>query len=90
MIKKKSIISVDDSRKTEGGKCEINSNVIDRDVQMEVKLTTYAPTIVKEAHVDFDPEVVQIKAGKAEVSDSWTTFFPLRLNHSFILNDNEI
>ncbi|XP_062973884.1 MAP3K12-binding inhibitory protein 1 isoform X2 [Elgaria multicarinata webbii] len=74
LIKEESTVPVDDSNKTEGGKCETNSNVIDKDVQVEVKHIACGSANLKETHVDFDPEVVQIKAGKAEIERRISAF----------------
>ncbi|XP_034965073.1 MAP3K12-binding inhibitory protein 1 [Zootoca vivipara] len=74
LIKEESTVPVDDSSKTEGGKCETNSNVIEKDSQMEVTHAAFDSASLKEAHVDFDPEVVQIKAGKAEIQRRISAF----------------
>ncbi|XP_042316219.1 MAP3K12-binding inhibitory protein 1 [Sceloporus undulatus] len=67
LIKTENTTPTDDSNKTECRQCEINSNVMDKDVQIEVKQTACGSDNLKITHVDFDPEVVQIKAGKAEI-----------------------
>lgn len=78
----------DDSSKTEGRKCETNSSVIERDGQVEVKDTACGSASPKEMYADFDPEVVQIKARKAEVSYSGAIPLPPSLANSFTLNGN--
>ncbi|XP_044292604.1 MAP3K12-binding inhibitory protein 1 isoform X2 [Varanus komodoensis] len=74
LIKEESTVPIDDSDKTKERKCETNSNVIDKDVQVEVKHIAFGSANLKEAHVDFDPEVVQIKAGKAEIERRISAF----------------
>ncbi|KAJ6650205.1 hypothetical protein lerEdw1_013525 [Lerista edwardsae] len=74
LIKEESAVPIDDSSKTEGRKCETNSNVVDKGVQMEAKHTADGSENLKEAHVNFDPEVVQIKAGKAEIDRRISAF----------------
>nr|XP_056707554.1 MAP3K12-binding inhibitory protein 1 [Euleptes europaea] len=74
LIKEKSTMPTDDSSKTEGRMCETDSNVIERDVQMEVKDTDCGSGSPKETYVDFDPEVVQIKARKAEIDRRISAF----------------
>ncbi|KAH0620527.1 hypothetical protein JD844_021087 [Phrynosoma platyrhinos] len=67
LIKAENTTPTVDSNKTECKQCEINSNIMDKDVQIEVKQTACGSENLKTTHVDFDPEVVQIKAGKAEI-----------------------
>lgn len=74
LIKEESAEPIDDASKTEGRKCETNSNVVDKGVQMEAKHTADGSESLKEAHVNFDPEVVQIKAGKAEIDRRISAF----------------
>ncbi|XP_061467654.1 MAP3K12-binding inhibitory protein 1 [Rhineura floridana] len=74
LIKEESTVPVDDSNKTDGGKCETNSDVIEKDRQMKGTHGAFGSSSLKEAHVDFDPEVVQIKAGKAEIERRISAF----------------
>ncbi|XP_054828704.1 MAP3K12-binding inhibitory protein 1 isoform X2 [Eublepharis macularius] len=74
LIKERTTIPTDDSSKTEGRKCETNSNVTEGDVQMEVKDTACGSVSPKETYVDLDPEVVQIKARKAEIDRRISAF----------------
>ncbi|XP_015269212.1 PREDICTED: MAP3K12-binding inhibitory protein 1 isoform X1 [Gekko japonicus] len=74
LIKEKSTVPTDDSSKTEGRKCETNSSVIERDGQMEVKDTGCGSASPKKMYADFDPEVVQIKARKAEIDRRISAF----------------
>lgn len=54
-----------------GGKTERQTSldIYDGNIQTEEKYGRYELRDLKDAHFNFDPEVVQIKAGKAEVSD---------------------
>nr|XP_020657642.1 MAP3K12-binding inhibitory protein 1 isoform X1 [Pogona vitticeps] len=74
LIKEESTALVTDSSKTEDRKCETNSNVTDKELQMEEKSMACGSANVKMSHVDFDPEVVQIKAGKAEIERRISAF----------------
>lgn len=69
--------------KAESKTCDKSSKLADNNSQIEEKYTSYDSGDLKEARINFDPEVVQIKAGKAEVSD-----LDLRNNNSLILNVN--
>ncbi|XP_043404649.1 MAP3K12-binding inhibitory protein 1 isoform X4 [Chelonia mydas] len=67
MIKEENIVTVEDADKTEGKKLDTNSKLSDSTSQIEEKYTSYDSGDLKEVHINFDPEVVQIKAGKAEI-----------------------
>ncbi|CAM4570551.1 unnamed protein product [Lepidochelys olivacea] len=67
MIKEENIVTVEDADKTEGKKLDTNSKLSDSTSQIEEKYTCYDSGDMKEVHINFDPEVVQIKAGKAEI-----------------------
>lgn len=69
MIKEENIGHVELAGKTEGQTCETSLDVYDGNCQTEEKYASYDLGDLKDAHINFDPEVVQIKAGKAEVSD---------------------
>lgn len=69
MIKEENIGRVEPAGKTEGQTCETSLDVYDGNCQTEEKYASYDLGDLKDAHINFDPEVVQIKAGKAEVSD---------------------
>lgn len=69
LIKEEGIGHVETAGKTEGQTCETNLNIYDDNSQTEEKYASYDLGDLKDAHINFDPEVVQIKAGKAEVSD---------------------
>lgn len=72
LIKEENTTPIYNFSKTEHGNFGSNSDVIDKDIQKEMKHTASGSANVKEAPFGFDPEVVQIKAGKAEVSESRT------------------
>uniref|UniRef100_A0A8D0DN62 MAP3K12 binding inhibitory protein 1 n=1 Tax=Salvator merianae TaxID=96440 RepID=A0A8D0DN62_SALMN len=74
LIKEESIVSDDDANKTEDKKCKSNSDVTDTDVQMEENQGALGSVMLKETPFDFDPEVVQIKAGKAEIERRISAF----------------
>lgn len=69
MIKEESVGHAEPAGKTEDQSCETSLNVYDNNSQTEEKYASYDLGDLKDAHSNFDPEVVQIKAGKAEVSD---------------------
>lgn len=68
LIKEENTTPIYNFSKTEHGHFESSSDVIDKDLQKEMKHTASDFANLKEAPFGFDPEVVQIKAGKAEVS----------------------
>lgn len=68
LIKEENTTIVEEIGKTEtGDKNEINDKFPNGDLQEEEKHKDRDLGDVKKAHIHFDPEVVQIKAGKAEV-----------------------
>lgn len=69
MIKEENIGRVEPAGKTGNQTSETSLGVYDGNCQTEEKYASYDLRDLKEAHINFDPEVVQIKAGKAEVSD---------------------
>lgn len=66
MIKEENIGHVEPGGKTES---QTSLDVYDGNSQTEEKCGSYDLRELKDARFNFDPEVVQIKAGKAEVSD---------------------
>ncbi|XP_019407501.1 PREDICTED: MAP3K12-binding inhibitory protein 1 isoform X1 [Crocodylus porosus] len=60
--------------KAESRTCDKSSKLADNNSQMEEKYTSYDSGDLKEAHINFDPEVVQIKAGKAEIDRRISAF----------------
>ncbi|NXF46160.1 MBIP1 protein, partial [Oceanites oceanicus] len=66
LIKEGNVGHVEPAGKTEGQTCETSLDVYDGNCQTEEKYASYDLGDLKDAHVNFDPEVVQIKAGKAE------------------------
>lgn len=69
MIKEENVGHVEPAGKTESQACETSLDVYDGKCQTEEKYAAYDLGDTKDAYINFDPEVVQIKAGKAEVSD---------------------
>ncbi|XP_070796657.1 MAP3K12-binding inhibitory protein 1 isoform X2 [Pituophis catenifer annectens] len=67
LIKEENTTSIYNFSKTEHEHFESSSDVIDKDLQKEMKHTASETANLKEAPFGFDPEVVQIKAGKAEI-----------------------
>ncbi|KAH1171868.1 MAP3K12-binding inhibitory protein 1 isoform X2 [Mauremys mutica] len=74
MIKEDNIVPVEDADKTEGKKLDTNSKLSDSISQIEEKYTSYDSGDLKEAPINFDSEVVQIKAGKAEIDRRISAF----------------
>lgn len=66
MIKEENIGHVEPAGKTES---QTSLDIYDGSSQTEEKYESYDLRDLKDTHFNFDPEVVQIKAGKAEVSD---------------------
>ncbi|XP_019374421.1 PREDICTED: MAP3K12-binding inhibitory protein 1 isoform X5 [Gavialis gangeticus] len=60
--------------KAESKTCDKSSKLADNNSQIEEKYTSYDSGDLKEAHINFDPEVVQIKAGKAEIDRRISAF----------------
>ncbi|XP_049681918.1 MAP3K12-binding inhibitory protein 1 isoform X1 [Accipiter gentilis] len=74
LIKEENIGHVEPAGKTEGQACEKSVDVYDGNCQMEEKYASYDLGDLKDAHINFDPEVVQIKAGKAEIDRRISAF----------------
>ncbi|NXK45125.1 MBIP1 protein, partial [Chauna torquata] len=74
LIKEENIGHVEPAGKTEGHMCETSLNVYDGNSQTEEKYASYDLGDLKDAHINFDPEVVQIKAGKAEGRERISAF----------------
>nr|XP_060615057.1 MAP3K12-binding inhibitory protein 1 isoform X1 [Anolis sagrei ordinatus] len=74
LIKAENATATNDYNKTECTKCDINSKAIDKDLQLEETHTTCDSANLKKTNFDFDPEVVQIKAGKAEIERRISAF----------------
>ncbi|XP_063146127.1 MAP3K12-binding inhibitory protein 1 isoform X2 [Candoia aspera] len=74
LIKEENTTPIYNFSKMEHENVESNSDVIDTDIQKEVKHTASGSANLKEAHFAFDPEVVQIKAGKAEIERRISAF----------------
>ncbi|XP_075783039.1 MAP3K12-binding inhibitory protein 1 isoform X2 [Pelodiscus sinensis] len=74
LITRENIVLVEDADKTEGKKLDTNTKLPDSTSQIEEKYTSYDSGDLKEVHINFDPEVVQIKAGKAEIDRRISAF----------------
>ncbi|NWR73215.1 MBIP1 protein, partial [Centropus unirufus] len=74
LIKEENIDHVEPTGKTESQSCETSLDVYDGNCQTEEKCASYDLGDLKDAHIDFDPEVVQIKAGKAEIDRRISAF----------------
>ncbi|NXX21050.1 MBIP1 protein, partial [Podargus strigoides] len=74
LIKEEKIGHVEPAGKTEGQTCETSLDVYDGNCQTEEKYANYDLGDLKDAHINFDPEVVQIKAGKAEIDRRISAF----------------
>ncbi|XP_017519670.1 MAP3K12-binding inhibitory protein 1 isoform X3 [Manis javanica] len=75
LIKEENTTIVEEIGKTEtGDKNEINDKFPNGDLQEEEKHKDRDLGDVKKAHIHFDPEVVQIKAGKAEIDRRISAF----------------
>ncbi|OXB83941.1 UNVERIFIED_CONTAM: hypothetical protein H355_009425 [Colinus virginianus] len=74
LIKEESIGHVEPAGKTEDQSCETNLNIYDTNSQTEEKYANFDLGDLKDAHTNFDPEVVQIKAGKAEIDRRISAF----------------
>ncbi|XP_064368417.1 MAP3K12-binding inhibitory protein 1 isoform X2 [Dromaius novaehollandiae] len=66
--------NVEPAGKMEGQTCETSFDVYDINSQTEEKYGGYDSGDLKDAHINFDPEVVQIKAGKAEIDRRISAF----------------
>ncbi|XP_058718366.1 MAP3K12-binding inhibitory protein 1 isoform X2 [Poecile atricapillus] len=71
LIKEENIGQVEPAGKTESRTC---LDVYDGNSQTEEKYGSYDLRDLKDAHFNFDPEVVQIKAGKAEIDRRISAF----------------
>ncbi|KAG8126281.1 hypothetical protein E2320_021360 [Naja naja] len=74
LIKEENTMPIYNFSKTEHGHFESRSDVIDKDLQKEMKHTASGSANLKEDPFGFDPEVVQIKAGKAEIERRISAF----------------
>ncbi|NXL90996.1 MBIP1 protein, partial [Alectura lathami] len=74
LVTEESIGHVERAGKTEDQSCETSLNVYDGNSQTEEKYASYDLGDLKDAHINFDPEVVQIKAGKAEIDRRISAF----------------
>ncbi|XP_030307812.1 MAP3K12-binding inhibitory protein 1 isoform X1 [Calypte anna] len=74
LIKEENIGHVEPTGKTEGQTCEASLDFYDGNCQTEEKYASYDSGDLKDPHIDFDPEVVQIKAGKAEIDRRISAF----------------
>ncbi|NXC68047.1 MBIP1 protein, partial [Anhinga anhinga] len=74
LIKEENIGHVEPAGKAEGQTCETSLGVYDGNCQTEEKYASYDLGDLKDAHINFDPEVVQIKAGKAEIDRRISAF----------------
>ncbi|XP_026567010.1 MAP3K12-binding inhibitory protein 1 isoform X2 [Pseudonaja textilis] len=74
LIKEENTSPMYNFSKTEYGHFESSSDVIDKDLQKEMKPTASGSAYLKEGPFGFDPEIVQIKAGKAEIERRISAF----------------
>ncbi|XP_057284616.1 MAP3K12-binding inhibitory protein 1 [Pezoporus wallicus] len=74
LIKEENIGHVEPTCKTGNQTCETSLGVYDGNCQTEEKYASYDLGDLKEAHINYDPEVVQIKAGKAEIDRRISAF----------------
>ncbi|XP_074959482.1 MAP3K12-binding inhibitory protein 1 isoform X5 [Phalacrocorax aristotelis] len=74
LIKEENVGHVEPAGKTEVQICETSLGVYDGNCQTEEKYASYDLGDLKDAHINFDPEVVQIKAGKAEIDRRISAF----------------
>ncbi|XP_010190949.1 PREDICTED: MAP3K12-binding inhibitory protein 1, partial [Mesitornis unicolor] len=74
LIKEENIGHVEPAGKAESQICETSVDVYDSNCQTEEKYASYDLGDLKDAHINFDPEVVQIKAGKAEIDRRISAF----------------
>ncbi|XP_009288682.2 PREDICTED: LOW QUALITY PROTEIN: MAP3K12-binding inhibitory protein 1 [Aptenodytes forsteri] len=86
LIKEENIGHVEPAGKTEGQTCETSLDVYDGNCQTEEKYASYELGDLKDAHINFDPEVVQIKAGKAEIDRRISAF--MEGKQAEIINEN--
>ncbi|XP_010220066.1 PREDICTED: MAP3K12-binding inhibitory protein 1 [Tinamus guttatus] len=74
LIKEENTDHVEPAGKTEGQTSETNFDIYDGNPQTEEKYAGYDAGELKDVHINFDPEVVQIKAGKAEIDRRISAF----------------
>ncbi|XP_013914252.1 PREDICTED: MAP3K12-binding inhibitory protein 1 [Thamnophis sirtalis] len=74
LIKEENTTPIYNFSKTEHGHFKSISDAKDKDLQKEMKHTASDSANLKEAPFGFDPEVVQIKAGKAEIERRISAF----------------
>ncbi|XP_008948327.1 PREDICTED: MAP3K12-binding inhibitory protein 1 isoform X2 [Merops nubicus] len=74
LIKEENIGHVEPAGKTGGQTCDTSLDVCDGNCQTEEKYAGYDLGDPKDARINFDPEVVQIKAGKAEIDRRISAF----------------
>ncbi|XP_032086845.1 MAP3K12-binding inhibitory protein 1 isoform X3 [Thamnophis elegans] len=74
LIKEETTTPIYNFSKTEHGHFKSISDAKDKDLQKEMKHTASDSANLKEAPFGFDPEVVQIKAGKAEIERRISAF----------------
>ncbi|KAJ7417191.1 MAP3K12-binding inhibitory protein 1 [Willisornis vidua] len=74
LIKEENTGHVEPAGKTESQTCETSLDIYDGNCQTEEKYASYDLGDLKDAHIHFDPEVVQIKAGKAEIERRISAF----------------
>ncbi|NXF97452.1 MBIP1 protein, partial [Eubucco bourcierii] len=74
MIKEENVGLVEPTGKPEAQTCETSLDVYDGKCQTEEKYAAYDLGDTKDAYINFDPEVVQIKAGKAEIDRRISAF----------------
>ncbi|NXA12492.1 MBIP1 protein, partial [Sapayoa aenigma] len=74
LVKEDNIGHAERAGKTERQTCETSLDICDGNCQTEEKYASYDLEDLKDAHINFDPEVVQIKAGKAEIDRRISAF----------------
>ncbi|XP_027526760.1 MAP3K12-binding inhibitory protein 1 isoform X1 [Neopelma chrysocephalum] len=74
LIKEENIGHVEPAGKPESQTCETSSDIYDSNCQTEEKYPSYDLGDLRDARIHFDPEVVQIKAGKAEIDRRISAF----------------
>ncbi|XP_062947271.1 MAP3K12-binding inhibitory protein 1 isoform X2 [Cynocephalus volans] len=75
LIKEETTTTIEETGKTEmGNKNELNATFPNGDLQEEEKHKDHDLGDVKKTQIHFDPEVVQIKAGKAEIDRRISAF----------------
>ncbi|XP_064005059.1 MAP3K12-binding inhibitory protein 1 isoform X1 [Pogoniulus pusillus] len=74
LIKEENVGHVEPAGKPEAQTCETSLDVYDGKCPTEEKYAAYDLGDKKDAYINFDPEVVQIKAGKAEIDRRISAF----------------